>query len=255
MSLKKPTLSAIIIAKNEAPRIEKCVRALSFADEVVVIDNSSTDNTAEIAKKNGATVKTIKADGFAKLRNSAAEGIRSDWVLYVDADEIVTPLLAGQIRRVVEKSASVSETGYEIYRKNYYLGEPWPTGEWMLRLFRADALDGWQGQLHETAIIRGVTGRLNGELLHDTHRTLSEMVKKTNEWSDTEAALRLAAHHPPMTWWRMIRVTLTGFGNSFIGQGGWRAGTVGWIESIYQAFSMFITYAKLWELQQRRLHE
>ena len=254
MSPKKSTLSVIVIAKNEAPRIAKCVAALSFADEVIVIDNSSTDNTAAIAKESGAIVKTTKADGFAMLRNSAAEGIRSDWVLYVDADETVTPNLAAEIKRVVGSSAN-TETGFEIYRKNYYLGTPWPKGEWMLRLFRTDALDGWQGELHETALVRGVVGRLKGELLHDTHRTLAEMVEKTNEWSETEAALRFVAHHPRMTWWRMIRVTLTGFSVSFFGQGGWRAGNVGWIESIYQAFSMFITYAKLWELQQKRSHE
>lgn len=255
MSRKKPTLSAIIIAKNEAPRIAKCVRALSFADEVIVIDNSSADGTAAIAVESGATVKTMKADGFATLRNSAVKEVHSDWVLYVDADEVVTPLLASEIAKVVADTSETKVSGFEIYRKNYYLGAPWPKGEWMLRLFRTDALEGWQGQLHETALIRGAIGRLKGELLHDTHRNLAAMVEKTNEWSETEAALRLSAHHPRMTWWRMIRVMITGFWNSYARQGGWRAGRVGWIESMYQAFSMFITYAKLWELQQKRSYE
>lgn len=254
MSQKKQTLSAVVIAKNEGTRISKCLAALSFADEIIVIDNSSTDDTASLARKAGARVKLLKAEGFAKLRNSAAKEIASDWVLYVDADEVVSPQLASAITRVISGGAS-GQSGFEIYRKNYYLGELWPTGEWMLRLFRKEALVGWQGELHETAVIKGSAGRIKGDLLHDTHRTLSEMVEKTNEWSKTEAELRLAAHHPPITWWRMVRVILTGFWQSFIGQRGFRAGTVGWIESMYQGFSLFITYAKLWELQQKRSNE
>jgi len=75
------------------------------------------------------------------------------------------------------------------------------------------------------------------------------MVAKTNEWSVVEARLRLDAHHPPVVWWRLVRVMITGFWESFVRNGGWRAGTVGFIESIYQGYSMFITYAKLWEMQ------
>jgi hypothetical protein len=78
------------------------------------------------------------------------------------------------------------------------------------------------------------------------------MVQKTNSWSDIEARLRLEANHPPVSWWRIIRVMITGFVNSYFSQQGWRAGTVGFIESIYQAYSIFITYAKLWELQQKK---
>jgi hypothetical protein len=97
----------------------------------------------------------------------------------------------------------------------------------------------------------GLVGNLAGELKHDTHRSLEEMVAKTNEWSEIEAELRKSAHHPLISWWRLLRVTVTGFWNSFILQGGWRAGTVGWIESMYQGFSLFITYAKLWEMQEK----
>ena len=141
--------------------------------------------------------------------------------------------------------------GYEIRRKNYYLGHMWPGDEYILRLMRKDALVEWYGKLHETARIRGEIGRLNAPMIHNTHRTLEEMVTKTNEWSEVEAQLRLSSKHPPVVWWRFIRVMATAFINSFIKQGGWRAGVVGLIESTFQAFSMFITYAKLWEKQQK----
>jgi len=119
-------------------------------------------------------------------------------------------------------------------------------------LFLKKKLICWKGILHETAYIDGVMGELQAPLIHNTHRTLAEMVIKTNEWSGYEARLRFDAHHPKMVWWRFLRVMMTGFNQSYFKEGGWRAGTVGWIESIYQAFSMFITYAKLWEMQQLR---
>lgn len=255
MNRKKPKLSIVIIARNEAPRIAACIGALRGMGEIIVIDNGSRDDTATVAKQATARVITVTEEGFATLRNHAMRFVTGDWVLYVDADEIVTPTLGQAMARGIADDAGSGVAGYELYRKNYYLGHPWPGGEWMLRLFRVAAFRGWEGELHETARVDGSVKRLDGELLHDTHRTLSEMVNKTNEWSETEATLRLVAHHPPMTWWRMIRVTLTGFLHSFFTLGGWRAGTVGWIESMYQGFSMFITYAKLWELQQKSSHE
>lgn len=251
MKPKNPSLSAIIIAKNEEVRIGKCLEALRFAAERIVLDNGSTDETPAVARKHGATVHSFHSDNFAKLRNEAAELCSNEWLLYVDADEVVTPELSLSIRQTIAGWKKGDAAGFEIHRKNFYLGKPWPSGEWMLRLFRTDSFRQWQGTLHETPVIQGDIARIRGDMLHDTHRTLSGMVLKTNEWSETEAQLRKAIHHPPVTWWRIIRVMLTGFWDSYVTQGGWRAGTVGWIESVYQGFSMFITYAKLWELQEK----
>lgn len=252
MSGHKPALSAIVIAKNESVRLAACLNALKFTDEVIVIDNASDDDTAAVARQNGASVYPFHTADFSKLRNEAMKLAKGTWLLYVDADETVSEVLAQHIVHVTGSPQSGKYAGYEIHRKNYYLGRAWPAGEWMLRLFRKDALSEWKGELHETPMVNGAIGRIDGDLLHDTHRSMTEMVAKTNEWSETEASLRLAIHHPPVVWWRIFRVMLTGFFRSFIGQGGWRAGTTGWIESIYQAFSMFITYAKLWELQQKK---
>ena len=122
----------------------------------------------------------------------------------------------------------------------------------MVRLVRKDALVGWQGGLHETAQVRGKIGRLDGELMHDTHRDLTGMLEKTNIWSDFEAQLRYKNNHPPISWWRFFRVMISAFWKSYIREKGYLAGTVGLIESLYQSFSMFITYAKLWEKQNNR---
>lgn len=249
MSPKK-ILNAIVIAKNEAERIGTCIDALSFCDAILVADNGSTDETATVSHNHGASVVRFHTEDFASLRNKALQKVQGDWILYIDADEVVSDGLGREIRAVVDTGKS-HVGAYMLCRINYYLGVRWPDREWMTRLFRRTALVRWEGKLHETAVIKGKTEKLNGELRHDTHRNLEEMIAKTNQWSETEAALRLSAGHPRITWWRLLRVTLTGFWHSFIQLGGWRAGTVGWIESIYQGFSMFITYAKLWEMQER----
>lgn len=246
---QKNFLSAIIIAKNEAVRIASCLDALTFCDEVLVADNGSVDDTLSIARAHGAKTVFFHTDDFALLRNKALSRASGDWVLYIDADEIVSQELATAIRRIVDSWQEGQPTSYRLCRVNYYLGKRWPGNERMLRLFKREALFHWEGELHETPKITGVAGEVAGELLHDTHRSLSEMVEKTNEWSETEAQLRFSAHHPTVSWWRLLRVMATGFWRSFVVLGGWRAGTVGWIESMYQGFSLFITYAKLWEKQ------
>ncbi len=248
--MNNETLTAVIITRNEERRIASCIRALSFADRIIVVDNNSADNTAVLARKLGADVITADNRDFAALRNLALGRIADGWVLYVDADETVTPDLATEIRRVTGGAGNAA--AYELYRKNYYLGHSWPGAERMLRLFRRDTIVTWKGKVHETPEVRGRVGVLSGSLLHDTHRTLTEMTEKTNEWSEVEAKLRFSAGHPPVSWWRILRVMITGFSESFFMKGGWRAGTVGWIESTYQAFSYFVTYAKLWELQDAR---
>jgi hypothetical protein len=111
-------------------------------------------------------------------------------------------------------------------------------------------LKGWKGKLHESPIVDGEIGKINeGFILHFTHRDLESMLSKTIEWSTQEALLRYNSGHPQMTWWRFPRVMLTTFFDSYIRQGGYKAGATGIVESMYQSFSMFVTYAKLWELQ------
>lgn len=252
MNPKKSTISAIVIAKNEQERIKKCLNALTFCDEILLVDNGSTDDTVRIAKKYDAVILTQKNADFATLRNLAKGKATGEWLLYVDSDEVVSDCLADEILGCIQGWKSGEPRVYQLHRKNYYLGRPWPNPEWMSRLFYASALVKWQGTLHESPITHGSIARLHGLLFHHTHRSLEQMVDKTNAWSDIEARLRYDAHHPHVSWWRLIRVMTTAFWYTFVQMGGWRAGVVGWIESIFQAFSMFITYAKLWELQQKQ---
>lgn len=249
--MNKILLSAIIITKNEQDRIDACLEALSFCDEQIIVDNASSDDTRLEARRQGARVISNTLKDFAALRNIGRDNARGNWLLYVDADETVTQALSNEILQLIRSWQPGMPESYALRRKNYYLGKRWPTTELMLRLFRRSSLVGWYGTLHESARVRGITGILHGELIHDTHRNIAEMVQKTNKWSEIEAALRLNVHHPRIASWRLIRVMMTAFWDSYISQQGFKAGIVGLIESIYQSFSSFITYAKLWELQRK----
>lgn len=251
---QKNSVSAIIIAKNEDTRIEECLRSVAWANEVIVVDNGSTDKTVEIAKKLNAIIIEQSGANFSILRDSGAKAATGTWLLYLDADEIITKELQKEILNIIHEPRTTNQhltNGYYISRRNFYLGREWPVKDKMIRLIKKDALIGWLGKLHEHPNILGTVGDLQEPLIHNTHRTLSEMVEKTNQWSEIEADLRMNAKHPRISWWRFLRVMFTAFYGSFIRQKGWKAGITGWVESIYQAFSMFITYAKLWERQQK----
>ncbi len=242
-------ISAIILAKNEEDMIADCIDSVDFCDEVIVVDNDSNDRTAEIAERMGATIVKEESDDFSLLRNAGLKKAREDFVFYVDADERVDDSLRESIKENIGKDFSC----FKVKRQNFYLGNnPWPKIEIMERLFRKEDLIGWRGKLHETPEYKGSSFVLEGFLLHYTHRNLSQMLSKTIEWSEIEARNRFEAGHPKMTWWRFPRVMITTFINYYFIQKGFKVGTVGLIESIYQSFSTLITYAKLWELQNNK---
>lgn len=246
------SISAIIIAKNEEVMLGECLNSLSFCDEIILVDNDSTDQTTQIAKKKGAVVVKGSTNNFSKLRELGAKVAKSEYLFYVDADERVSEKLKQEIKAVLDLDNPLP--AYSVSRKNFYLGgkKPWPTIEHLERVFAKSKLKGWKGELHETAQVEGEIGTLSQPLYHFTHRDLSSMVEKTNAWSETEAKLRFNANHPKVTWWRFPRVMITAFWDSYIKQKGYKAGTVGLLESMYQSFSIFITYAKLWEMQEKK---
>lgn len=243
-------ISAIILTKNSEQMLADCIDSVSFCDEIIIVDDNSTDRTPDLAKHLGARVFNYKSDSFAKKRNFGLEKAKYKWVIYIDDDERVSKDLESNIKDQILSKTKNEFSAYKIKRKNFYLGNhEWPQIENHLRLFSKSSLKEWKGALHETPIVEGEVSELDGFLLHYTHRDLSSMVKKTIEWSKIEAELRFKANHPKMSAWRFFRVMLTAFYGSYIKQKGYKAGTAGLIESMYQSFSMFITYARLWELQ------
>ncbi|OGH14276.1 MAG: hypothetical protein A2687_01470 [Candidatus Levybacteria bacterium RIFCSPHIGHO2_01_FULL_38_26] len=246
-------ISAIIIAKNEEEMIADCLDSLRFCSEKIVVDSGSEDRTVEIAHRFGAKVYSLETNDFSKLRNFGLDKAKGDWILYVDADERVSSKLREEVSNLTKmQDRFKGMSAYYLKRKNFYLGNhEWPHIEKLERLFKRGVLKGWKGRLHESPIFEGEAGELDGFLVHYTHRDLTSMLNKTIDWSRVEAELRFRAGHPNVTWWRLARVMVTAFFDYFIRQKGWKAGAVGIIESIYQSFSIFVTYARLWEMQNK----
>ena len=244
-------ITAIIIAKDAANSIIKTLDSVSFCNQIIVVNNDSKDDTAKIAIEKKAEVIDVSGDDFSELRNVGLKKADSDFVLYVDSDEVVNEELKRDILRVLREDNPKSS--YFVVRKNFYFGNyPWPGNEKIERLFLRNDLKTWQGRIHESPIVLREKGILKGYLLHYTHKDLESMLNKTIEWSKIEADLRFKANHPKMSWWRFPRVMITAFLDSYLKKGGYKAGIVGIIESIFQSYSAFITYSRLWEMQQRR---
>ncbi len=245
-------LSAVIITKNEEEMIADCIDSVSFCDEILLVDNGSSDRTVDIAKRMGARVISFDSNDFSALRNFGLKKVSCDYILYVDADERISE----ELRKNIEKNLDGKTACFKLKRQNFYLGNnPWPKLEEVERLFLRDKLKGWRGNIHESPVYVGENKTAEGLLFHYTHRNLTQMLRKTIEWSDIEAKNRLDAGHPKMSLWRFPKVMISTFFDYYIKQKGYSVGTVGLIESIYQSFSTMITYAKLWELQNKNKSE
>ncbi len=245
-------ISVLILTKNSEATLADCItNILPIAGEIIVVDSGSTDRTIEIARMMHATVITNPLKDFATQRNFAFTKAKGDWVLYLDSDEFATKSFCQEIQRKTEVfNPKSSIAGFYIARKTYFLGKDWGFADTVQRLFYAKKFKQWVGVVHETPQVDGEFAYIKNPVHHFTHQNLAQMLAKTNEWSEHEADLRFEAKHPTMTGWRFVRVMMTGFLDSYIKGNGYKNGTEGFIEAVFQSYSMFVTYAKLWERQQ-----
>lgn len=246
-------ISAIVFVfwKDEVDLIDACLASLSWVDEIVVIDNGASEEILAKVKKYTKNVYKDESLDFSHHHNLGKDKAKGDWLLYVDADERISKTLGKEIEETVLSSSEC--TAYRLRRVNFFLGKQVLYGDrfpdYVTRLFRKSNLKEWTGRIHESSIVSGRVGDLSSPLFHLTHRNIFSMLEKTINFAEHEAQLRLAANHPKVVWWRLIRVFLTEFYMRIIKYQGFRQGTEGWIDGIFQAFSLFIVYARLWELQ------
>lgn len=245
-------LSAIVITLNEETMIGDCLISLKFADEIIVVDTGNSDRTNIISKDHKAKiVKSQPGSGYNNFRNDGLKSAKGDWILYVDADERVTPLLAHEIEHIISSNSPFS--AYKIPRRNFYLGKEMKFGGWgndkVVRLYKKEKLQGYEQALHEQPVVDGEIGDLENSLVHFSHRDLESMLDKTLLFTGYESDLRLKSNHPPVVSWRLCRVMLTEFWLRFIRLQAWRDGVEGIVDGMFQVFNMFIIYARLWEAQ------
>jgi glycosyltransferase involved in cell wall biosynthesis len=261
----KINLSVIIAVKDEEKMIKACLESVGWADEILVVDMESTDNTADIAQKSGAKVIKCPWKGYdyGAPRNLGLKNSKGRWLLYLDADERVTLELKDEIQSTINNLQSNDLVAFAIPRRNFILGKEFKhCGQWpdyVKRLFKKATLKKWTGILHEEPnyIFEGkltvgngkAIGYLVNTLIHIKPNTIFEMVNKTNSWSEIEAKLLYESGHPPMNIIRFFTAGVREFWLRMIKQGAFLDGGKGFIYALYQVFSRLVSYTKLWELQ------
>jgi len=257
----EPILSIIVLVGNEVNLIGECLESCKFANENILVMANSTQKIKEISLKTIPKIRITETKdeynkNFSKWRNMGYKMATGKWILYVDADEVVTDELKKEILEKVNSYELGVTSYYVIPRANHYLGKRVRYGnsypDYVKRLYLRKDFGGYTGILHEEPVIRGEMGYLKNDLLHYTHRDLGSMLDKTNSWTDMEAQALFESNHPPVVWWRFPRMMMTKFWERAIKQQMWKDGTVGWISVIFEMFDTFVIYAKLYELQQKK---
>lgn len=232
--------------------IANCLASVQFADEIVVVDSGSTDNSLGIAAREGAKIVEVSSGSFQDWRNRGAKESTSDWLLYIDADERVTPKLAQEIEDTIQFT---SNAAFALRRNNIHFGRWMQFGGWeqdrIVRLFKRSHLRGWEGKVHEHAEIDGILGELKEPLVHLTHRNIRDGLVKSYTWTDTEAQLLFEAGAKPVQPFTLLRKFGMECFRRLIAKKGYKDGMEGWIESFQQAINRFFVYERLWELQQK----
>ncbi len=184
-------ISAIIITKNAGATIQRCVESVAWADEVIVVDSGSNDDTLDICHALGAKV-TVADDwpGFGPQKNRALDLATGDWVVSLDADEWITPELRDEMRAVM---ANPMAAAYALPRRSSFCGRFmrhsgwWP--DYVVRLFRRDAARFSDALAHERLLVTGLTRKLKQPLMHEAIATMDQMLGKMNLYSTASARM------------------------------------------------------------------
>jgi glycosyltransferase involved in cell wall biosynthesis len=248
-----PTVSAVVITRNEAASIAACLASLGFADEIVVVDDASTDDTAAIARAAGARVLVHPHAGenWDLNKNIGMEAATGDWVLLVDADERVAPALAAEIGAAI---AGTDHAGFWLPRNEIYWGfhaKHAAAGAKVMRLFRRGAAVFEGDRLHAHPRVTGSLGELKQPLDHLAYDSIAAYVEKTNRYTDHEAARRFAAGERA-DWRALIIAPLKLFRYRYWVSRGYKDGMPGLVYCLVTSLYPLLQNLKLWELEHRK---
>ncbi|EKD94553.1 MAG: lipopolysaccharide biosynthesis glycosyltransferase [uncultured bacterium] len=235
----KKIISAVIIygGNYDKKLLEVAKKSVSWCDETILING-------------------VKGS-FNNWRNEGLKKTKGEWILYIDSDEEITSDLQSEIIQLINNSIN-QKTAYAIPRKNIIFGKEFKHSgqypDYQKRLFKRDKLKKWVGEVHEEPRYEGTLGHLKNSIIHHKDMTITEMIEKTNKWSEIEAQLMIDANHPPMNIFRFMSAGFREFFLRFVKEKAFLDGKEGVIYGIYQIYSKLISYAKLWEKQQYIIH-
>jgi glycosyltransferase involved in cell wall biosynthesis len=241
-------VTAVIAAHNEAEQIAACVRSVSWAAEVLVVENDSTDDTVARASEAGATVFSHPFRSIGAQRNAAIVQASHPWIFVLDADERATPALGAEVGRRIGDGASEA---WRVRRRNWFLGREIRHSGWgrdrPVRLFRS-TLRYDERPVHEHVLTTTEPGILDESLQHRPYANLGEYFEKLGRYSRDWAAQNHASGRKASLFTLLVRPQAR-FLTTLVLRGGWRDGWQGVVISALAAVSVASKYAHLWTLQ------
>lgn len=246
-------LTGVILTYNESKHVQACIETLRFADAILVFDSFSTDDTVELARQARAEVRQRKFDDYAGQRNAALEAVDSEWVLFVDADERVTPELAAEVRQVIQSDTCV---GYGIPRHNYIFGKLTSAAGWFpdyqTRLLKVSAskYDPTR-KVHEVVLLDGAEGKLTNPFIHYNYENAAQFASKQRSYTAYEARIMFEQGIRPKPQ-NYILQPLRHFRWRFFTLKGYTLGLHGLRLSLLMAWYEFRKYVQLRALWQQK---
>jgi len=247
----KQTLSVVISAYNEEKTIGRCLESVkNLADEIIVVDNTSLDGTVAVVQK--YTKNIIKKPNILMLNTNKNVGFSKatgDWILNLDADEVIPEELAREILNIIK--ANPKECGFWIKRKNFSFGKWIQHGLWwpdkQIRLFRRGKGSFPCVHIHEYIAIEGTIGELTEPYVHYNYESIHQYLIKIDRTSTSEA-ITLTESNYQIVWYDAIRFPMSDFLKIYFAEGGYKDGLHGLVLALFQAFYSFCTFAKKWEM-------
>ena len=246
-----PRVTVTIITLNEAEHIGAAIDSAMWADEVIVVDSGSQDDTVAIALGRGARVESRIWTGWVDQKNHAAGLAAHDWIFSLDADERITPMLAGEIRALL--TGDPPHRAYRIPRVTFHLGRWVRTTDfypdYQTRLYDRRTAR-WQGKyVHESVAADGPVGQLKHELEHYSYRDLSDHLDRINRYT-TLAARQMHERGRRANVFHLLIHPPAAFLRNYVLRRGFADGVTGLMLSLVNAYAVLLKFAKLWELQQ-----
>lgn len=248
----KLPISVVLISRDAAGTIPACLESVSFADDIVLVDSGSADETMQIARQFGARIFQREWQGFGRQKQFAVDQARHDWALCLDTDERVSPALAQSIRAVLANPA------YKVYampRCNRFMGRWLRHGEgypdWSVRLFHRGFAQWSHDTVHEKVLTTQAVGRLTGDLMHESAEDLVDYLSKQNGYTTTQAEALFSQGRQSSALQTALS-PVARFCKFYFFRLGLLDGLPGLVHISIGCFNSFIKYAKLRELQRKR---
>ncbi len=245
-------LSICIITKNEEKDLPRCLESVKdLADEIIVVDDGSTDHTKEIAKKYGAKIFEKKLDSFAEQKNFAVEKAGGDWIFSIDADEECTKELTEEIKKVISDQGTVNSemNGYLVPRRNIILRAEIKHTRWSpdIHIWLWKRGKGkWAGRVHEEVRVEGKVGRLKNAKMHYQYKTVTEFFAMLNNYTEREAQEKVE-NGERFSYFMLFYAPALSIFRRFIYKRGFLDGRRGFVLSYLMAIYRMTTWIKVWE--------